>query len=291
VTPWPRIAEPELLRRLAFGDDEFLAFALQFAGSVPPRELTEELYRHALAYPWARPASSFLLRGEQAQPLDELAPADRERALRMASGDRHPLLAFGANGAPERLALKFTSLPDEERELLVLAGHLHDFDVGAAPFPTFYGALPATLFPSPGARVRASLLFASDAQLTALAWSELTYYLGRLDGVRFEPDAADAGPVTGLYGFVSRWGALCVDDEIVAMAAVPAAERSAPALSQEQLLDHVAASVFGDGAGARELVGAVMEDFGATAQRIADRLLGSVRHFESMHWTRYVQAG
>ena len=88
---------------------------------------------------------------------------------------------------PERLALKFKELPEDERDLLVLAGTLHDFDVGAAPMPAFYGALPATVFPSPGAAVRASVLWVSDVQLTALAWSELSYWLGRLDGVRFEP--------------------------------------------------------------------------------------------------------
>jgi hypothetical protein len=289
VTAWPRIAEPELRRRLAFSDEEFIAYASEFVASVPRREFTDELYAHALAYPWARPASSFLLQGERATPLGELSPEDRERALSLTGGDRHPLLAFGSNGAPERIALKFNDMSGDERELLVVAGDLHDFDVGAAPMPTFYGAMPATLFPSPGARVRASLLWVSDAQLTRLTWSELSYFLGRLEGVRFEPDAADIEPVTELLGFVSRWGAVCIGEEIVAMAAVPAAVRTAPALTQEQLLDHAAASAFGDGARARELVAAIMEDFGTTATKVAEQMRTSVRHFESMHWTRYVE--
>ena len=48
------------------------------------------------------------------------------------------------------------------------------------------------------------------------------------------------------------------------MAAVPATRRKAPALEQrqEQLLDHAASVVLGDGARARELVVAVMEDRG-----------------------------
>ena len=118
--------------------------------------------------------------------------------------------------------------------------------------PTFYGALPATIFPSPGAAVRASVLWVSDVQLTALAWSEISYWLGRLEGVRFEPDAAHAPTTTGLLGFVSRWGALCVEDEIVAMEAVPAERRAGPAMSQEALLDHVAALVIGPQATARD---------------------------------------
>ena len=136
----------------------------EFIGSVPRREFTDELYAHALAYPWARPASSFLLRGEDAHPLDELDAAERERALSLAGAPgRHALLAFGSNGAPERLALKFKELPDERAGRCSSSpATLHDFDVGAAPMPTFYGALPATIFPSPGAAVRASLLWVSD---------------------------------------------------------------------------------------------------------------------------------
>ena len=171
----------------------------------------------------------------------------------------------------------------------MLAGDLHDFDVGAAPMPTFYGSLPATIFPSPGAAVRASLLWVSDAQLTALAWSELSYFLGRLDGVSVRSRRGSSGRGASC-GFVSRWGALCLDEQIVAMAAVPATRRKAPALSQEQLLDHAASVVLGDGARARELVVAVMEDFGATALRAGEALRGSVRHFASPCWTRYASS-
>jgi hypothetical protein len=292
VSSWPSIAEPELRRRLCLDDEQFRAFVRQFIGSVPRRELTDELFAHALAYPWARPASSFILRGESASSLDELDAAERERALSLAGAPgRHALLAFGSNGAPERLALKLKELPEDERDLLVLAGTLHDFDVGAAPMPAFYGALPATIFPSPGAAVRASVLWVSDVQLTALAWSELTYWLGRLDGVRFEPDAARAGAIDELYGFVSRWGALSIGDEIIAMEAVPAERRAGPAMSQEALLDHVAALVIGPGAGARDLVSEVMEDFGSIGLRVAAAVNGSVRHFDSLHWTRYVEPG
>jgi hypothetical protein len=292
VSYWPTIAEPELRRRLCFDDEQFREFVREFVGSVPRRELTDELFAHALAYPWGRPASSFVLRGDSAHPLDELDAAERERALSLAGAPgRHALLAFGSNGAPERLALKFKELPADERDLLVLAGTLHDFDVGAAPMPAFYGALPATLFPSAGAAVRASVLWVSDVQLTALAWSELSYWLGRLEGVRFEPDAAHAPTVTGLLGFVSRWGALCVEDEIVAMQAVPAERPAGPAISKEAQLGHVAALVIGPDATARDLVNEVMEDFGSIGLRVAAGVGGSVRHFESVQWTRYVDGG
>ena len=98
--------------------------------------------------------------------------------------------------------------------------------------------------------------------------------------MRFVPAARHMGPVSGLYGFVSRWGALCIDDGIVAMAAIPASARTAPALTQEQLLDHAAVAL-GEGFGARDLVRAIMEDFGTTAIAVAERLRPSVRHFDS----------
>ena len=288
MRPWPQFDEPELRRRLCLSQEEFRGFVGQFAGSVGRRGVSEEIVERAFGYPWARPASSFLLRGDDAQALDELPAAEQRRlvARALADGDRHALLAFGSNGSPEALALKFNDLPDEDRELLVLAGDLHDFDVGAAPMPTFYGSLPATLFPSGGARVRASLLLVSTVQLTRLTWSEISYFLGRLSGVRFVPDAAGAPAIDQMLGFASRWGALCIDDAPVAMAAIPATSRSASSLTQEELLGYVGARVLG--AGARELVTAIMEDFASTALAIHGALGESVQHFASERWTGYV---
>lgn len=277
----PAIDAPELRARLALSHDEFLELVKAFTQSVPAREFTEEIYERALGYPWARPAQSFVLDGEHVEPLTETAPP---------IGGRHPLLAIGSNGSPEALSLKLGSLPAAEQRLLVVAGDLHDFDIGAAPAPTFYGSLPATLFPSPGTVVRASVLWVSDAQFTALAWSEITYLLGRLDGVRFHPDLPDAPPIDSVYCFVSRWGAHGVDGETVAMAAVPARGRAAPALTQEELLDHVAAVAFGEGASARDVVRRVMEDFGTAAATIVPALAATARPFACEGWTRFTGA-
>ena len=158
VSSWPTIAEPELRRRLCFDEEQFRGFVREFIGSVPRRELTDELYAHALAYPWARPASSFVLRGERRSPRSTswMRPSASARCRSPGRPGATPCWRSARTARPDRLALKFKELPDDERELLVLAGTLQDFDVGAAPMPTFYGALPATIFPSPGAAVRAS---------------------------------------------------------------------------------------------------------------------------------------
>src|SRR6185312_14624235 len=91
--------------------------------------------------------------------------------------ERYPLLGFGSNGSPETLMLKFAHLSEQDRHVLVVAGDLYDFDVGAAAAVTFYGSLPGTIFASPGTAVRASVLWVTAAQLVALTWTEITYRL------------------------------------------------------------------------------------------------------------------
>ncbi len=293
MTPWPVIGEPELLTRLAMPDEEFIAHISGWTRAIGRREFTEEIYARALGYPWPRPAQSYLLAGDVVAPLDGLEAPAREAVLAELAGaesGRHPLLAFGSNGSPETLALKFAHLPEPERRLVVLAGDLHDFDVGAAAGPTLYGSLPATIFPSAGTAVRASLLWVTTVQLVALTWTEISYRLGRLDGVGFAADEPRVPTVEHVYAFVSRWGAHCVDGDAVAMRAIPASGRSGPALTQEQLLDQIAAIAFGPAARARDLVMRVMDDFGAAAATIVPVLRATARPFRSERWTAYPAA-
>ena len=138
----------------------------------PRRELTDELYAHALAYPWARPASSFVLRGERADPLDHLDAAKRPRAVagRRARASRSAGLRLQRRARPARA--QFQGVAGRRAGP---AGPRRDaprLRCRAAPMPTLYGALPATIFPSPGSAVRASVRWVSDVELTALAWSD-----------------------------------------------------------------------------------------------------------------------
>jgi hypothetical protein len=287
---WPAIGEPELLARLAMSDEEFIGLAMGWAQAVGTREFSDQIYERALGYPWARPAKSFLLTGDQIQPFDEVPDEVREDVLAgLTAGDveRYPLLSFGSNGDPETLMLKFSQLAEEDRRILVTSGVLYDFDVGAAAMPTFYGALPATIFPSPGTAIRASVLWVTTVQLVVLTWSEISYRLGRLEPVRFDPDNDESPAVEQVFAFASRWGAYCVDGEPVAMQAIPAMGRVAPALTQEELLDQIARSVFGDTASARDLVTRVMEDFGMAATTIGPVLRETARPFESERWTPF----
>ncbi len=289
MSEWPLIAEPELLERLAMDNREFVAFVESLAARIPPRAYEEALFTHAIGYPWARPSGSYLLAGGEILLLGDLTAEERDRVIdryASAEGDRLPVLAIGSNAAPEVLERKFAHFPDEEdRAVLALTGSLRDFDVGAAAQPTLYGAMPATLFPSPGTAVRATVLWVTPAQFTQLTWSELNYRLGKLR-TRFEVDQSETC-FDEVLVFVSRFGAFCVNERPVALDAVPASGRTADALTQEQLLDAAAALAIGPGANAEMLVRAIFEDLGRIGPTFATTVNKASLPFESELWTPF----
>jgi hypothetical protein len=289
VSDWPPIAEPELLRRLAMDDEEFAAFIRTVVSQLAPRAYETDVLTQALGYPWARPQGSYLLTGGGVEPLGDSTAAGRDRAIgRFASPEagRLPVLSIGSNAAPEVLERKFAHFTTEDdRTVLALTGRLHDFDVGVAAQPTMYGAMPATLFPSPGSAVATTLLWVTPAQFTQLAWSEITYRLGRLR-TRFEIDESPTG-FDQILVFVSRFGAFCPDGHPVALAAIPAHGRTAPELTQEQLLDTAAALALGPGANAETLVRAIFEDTAAVTAKVAATVHRAAQPFKSERWTSF----
>ncbi|HEX7290883.1 MAG TPA: hypothetical protein VF250_07100 [Conexibacter sp.] len=285
----PPIAEPELIERLALDDAGFRAYILRFIEQVPQRACDAAAFARACAYPWARPAGSYLLVDDEVQRLAELEEAERERTIERYSAPaaaRVPLLAIGSNAAPDTLQRKFAHFDDvADRTVLVVTGRLHEFDVGFSAQPALYGALPATIFPSPGTAVAAALLWVTPAQFTQLTWSELSYRLGRLC-TRFSVDDADER-FDEVLVFVSRWGALTLDGALVALAAVPAEARTATALTQEQALERAATLALGDGANAETLVRAIFDDFAAVTAKAAATLHPAGQPFASERWTPF----
>jgi hypothetical protein len=283
------ITEPELLARLAMDDDEFREFIAGVIGQLPPRGFEAAVFARAVGYPWARPHGSYRLAGGEVDLFESIAPVERQLILGQftaADSGRLPLLAIGSNAAPETLQRKFAHFADaQDRAVLVLTGRLHDFDVGVAAQPTMYGAMPATLFPSPGTAVGASVLWVTPAQFTQLAWSEISYWLGRLR-TRFEVDSGLAR-FDEVLVFISRFGAFCPDGDPVALAAIPASGRTAPALNQEQLLDTVAALAIGPEATAEVLVRAIFEGASQIAPKIAATIHASAQPFSSERWTPF----
>jgi hypothetical protein len=154
-----------------------------------------------------------------------------------------------------------------------------------APQPALYGAMPATLFPSEGTAVCATVLWVTPAQFTQLTWSELSYRLGSLR-TRFEVDE-DGTRFDEVLAFVSRFGAFCPAGSPVALAAIPAEGRTAEAMTQEQLLDAAAALAIAPEARAETLVRAIFDDMSAIAPRIAATLHRASLPFESERWTPF----
>lgn len=264
---WPTLPA-ELSQRMMLDQDGFLAMIDTMAHGMGERDYEPDLYEHAIGYPWPRPAESFVLRDGEVEPWD---PALRD--------GRSPVLAIGSNAAPNRLALKVAHFEDAEDRLVgVESGVLEDFDVGPAAVVTGYGSLPATIFPSPGTRVSLAVLWVTDTQLTQLTWSEVGYWLGRLSGVRFNGEELTA------YVYLHRLGTFAPDGEPVALAAVPAENRSAPEYSQRELLDR-AAEIIGFDSG-EALVEQVFRDIRVMLPKQA-RLREHGLPFESPHWSQF----
>jgi hypothetical protein len=289
VPKWPRIDEPELLERLALDDDQFSAYIASLLAALPARPFEKAALARALGYPWTRPAGSYVLSGGEFTLLAAMPPERRDGEIERfsaAEGGRVPLLAIGSNAAPEVLERKFAHFPKEaDRIALVLTGRLYGFDVGVAAQPALYGAMPATLFPSPGTAVSASVLWVTPTQFTQLVWSEISYRLGSLRA-RFEVDEAETAFEEVLV-FVSRFGAFCVDGEPVALEAVPARARGSRALSEEQMLDAAAAMALGPEARAEALVRAIFEDPAALASRLVETVNRASQPFLSDLWTPF----
>ncbi|MBJ7471286.1 MAG: hypothetical protein JHD16_08280 [Solirubrobacteraceae bacterium] len=269
MTTWPAL-DPELAERLMLGDAAFRAMIDEFMAALELPAYDDAFYERAIAYPWSRPAGSYALDGETVLPL---TPGNAA----LIGGDlaaRTPLLAIGSNGAPSTLARKFAHLPREEQQVLVVAGHLHGFDVGPAARITPYGSLPATPFVSPETAVRASVLWVTQAQLTALTWTELSYFVGWIGPTEFEPDVPEAATGTPAVDhallYVSRWGTLTDHDGLpLALDSLAARDRTAAARGQAELLERVANEVHGPSVDGRRLL-----------RRLADAPLTFMRELE-----------
>jgi hypothetical protein len=281
---WPPITEPELLERLALDEEEFVAFTMRLWRALPEREYEPELFKWALGYPWKRPPGSYILRNKDVRLLAELEEGQRQPTVAAHTEGRHPILAFGANASPSSLARKFAHFPDEEdRTVLVLAGSLLDFDVGPAPTVAPTGYMPATLFESPGTAVRAAVIWTTPAQLTQLTWSEIPYHLARLEDAEFLMEEADV-EVDQIFAYVHRLGSFCIDGAPVALAAIPASDRTAIALTQEELLDLVARLALRPSARAEDVVRAIYADTAGTLERLRETVWPSSQQLTAA-WT------
>lgn len=284
---WPPIHDPQVLAWLALDHEAWLTVLEERIGAFGSRPFDEDAYAHGLGYPWERPAGSYVMRDGEVEVIADMEPRDRQAVVSVMGEGRHPLVAFGANGAPSRLQDRFGAFEDPaDREALVLTGELHDLDVAAQASPTAYGAMPGVLVASPGTAVRASVLWLTPLQLATLTFAELGYRLGRLDRACFVMDEADV-TVDDLFAYVSRIGALRLDGEPVALAAIPATGRTLRAMTQEELFDAVAALAFGPQTRARDLARRCFEDPAAMLRAVMPVTWPTAVRLPDEDWTPY----
>jgi hypothetical protein len=178
---------------------------------VDPAE-REAILRRALTYPYAAPERSYLYRGGEVEELPE----------EFDLSGRAPLISYGANAAPEALALKLASLPREP--LPVLRSQLHDFDVVYSAHVSPYGAVPATLLESPGTVAPVFVIYPTDEQRALLTATELNY---------------DLVGIGEAVAYRSKHGCLELDGSPVALATVRSEGRTLPELDEPAVLERV----------------------------------------------------
>ena len=189
---------------------------------ILPRPATVET---AKRYPFPRPGHSFLFVDGDTLPLLSLDEALEDAAVAVEgrsvpAGElfrrrgigavaplsrRTPVLAYGANAAPERLRLKYAPLAPAV--FPVVQAKLHGFDIVHAAHVSSYGAVPATIEASPGTVCDIAVTWLDDRQLARMHETELrrrTYRFGLLRGIRLEPALLPAAGAVSSY--VGRHG-------------------------------------------------------------------------------------
>lgn len=150
---------------------------------------------------------------------------------------RRPILAVGSNMSPQQLGRKF---PDSDSGVIpVTRVHLHDFDTVFSTHFTSYGAVPSTLFCSPGTVVTLFITWLDPVQEEHMHGTEIAsenYRFCRLDCLTME---VENGPnLDHVYMYVSSRGALAIDGNPVPMSEVRANRRRWQAMGQMGIQDH-----------------------------------------------------
>jgi hypothetical protein len=147
---------------------------------------------------------------------------------------RHPVLASGSNQSPEQLTRKFGG--HGLGAVYVLEAWVDGLDAVYSAHFTAYGSLPATVVAAPGVRARFFVTWLTDAQLDRMHETEAlgeNYEYARIDDVHIVHHGESVS--THIYAYLSRPGALTVDGDPVALAAVRAEGRRTPAMHQREV--------------------------------------------------------
>ncbi|MGY8990343.1 MAG: hypothetical protein ACKVHL_01955 [Rhodospirillales bacterium] len=188
--------------------------------------MTPEQHYRATQYPYAIPDFSFVFKNGEVIPIKA---ADDMPAL----NHRHPVIACGSNLSHERLKQKYGN---DAEPLPVIRMQLKKFDTVYAAHFAHYGAIPATLHPSPGTIVSLALNWLSDGQLARMHETEKdNYHYCKLDNLELTPEFGP--PLQSANAYISSTGCWTPQNTPIPLAAVPASNRCWEALKQEDALE------------------------------------------------------
>ena len=192
-------------------------------------------FAQAVLYPYPAPEGDSVMEEGLPRLVPDGIGADRLRG-------RVPVLSVGSNRSPLQLRRKFGL----EATIPVTAAALNGVDVVFASQLSPYGAVPATGFPSPGARAGLNIAWLDGGQLELMhrtedrgvAYDFIRYHPGAVDhGSR--PDGNDPVFTQPVYGYEARAGVLGFDGGPVAHAMIAAEGRAFPAMDERAMLERV----------------------------------------------------
>lgn len=211
------------------------------------------MLERAKAYPYDIPESCYALAGGGVLPLRgvdltsvldcKVVDDGRVRSLR-AWADRRGveteglaapelLLAYGSNASAACLSRKLADCLDDAL-IPVAKATLADFEVVYSAHLSSYGAVPATLQRSPGARTAVCVLVTMPAQCRLLRRTEPNYHFAQLEDVEVKLELG--ATLSSVSAVISRHGALTLEGAEVGVAAVDTFHRRFPARTQLQVL-------------------------------------------------------
>ena len=201
-------------------------------------------------------------------PLDPSGLDEQLERLGEPLGERIALVGYGSNAAPSQLRRKLAA-HEPGWAVPVAPARLLGVDAVFSAHITRYGAIPATLHPSPGTAIDAVVTLLSPRQAELVRASEGgNYDLVPLDPGRLElPDGL--GLPRTVHAYLSRHGALAIDGGPVALRAVPSRGRTLPEATEAQMLARAAAELT-PGASVRALVLECVADPGRRRRRVAE---------------------
>lgn len=180
----------------------------------------------AMEYPYPAHPQPYLFRSGRAEPI----PSGFEVA------GLTPVIAVGSNRAPVQLARKFERMDTAIPVTRLVA---RDLDVVHAAHMAGYGAVPATLAPSPGTEVELWITWLDETAMRRMDETEAVGVNYVREEQVLEIVTADGPAPARALVYNALRGCLSFDGAMVPLAAVPATGRRSIGLTQREVLERL----------------------------------------------------